>query len=359
MASMAGEYKIESRFNSNYSVPARRIVRMLSENARLSVTEIAKRLGLSRPATKERIRKLEIELGMKYTLEMSEQALGFTSPHLINIKFRKQPDYRKIRELLLSSYIPQLALITSGSYEMIVYANSFTTSEYAHWDKSMRILLGEYGVEWKSSEVVHRQLGFFPIRNEAIDRARIEDKYKPMLKLLNDDSRLSFQQLSKVLGMHFNTVKYNYDKLMSMNYVKRPTVTLPLLKNLTFMSFFASYTPVQGYEAASSNARLAFTTDDANPLISRYIICAPLIGSDDFFTMGVFDSHDVAYEADIQYHRGIFTRHNIRMKYADVKEVLVGRLPIRSIDTKKEYAMITWDPKLGRGPRRPAKLPIV
>ena len=344
---MAGEYKIESKFNTAYSMPTRKIVRMLSEDARLSVTEMAKRLSLSRPSVKEKLRRLETDLGMRYTLEVDEQAMGFTSPHLINIKFLKQPNYRKISELLLKSYIPQLALVTSGSYNMIVYANAFSTREYAQWDKSMRILLGDYAAEWKPSEVVHRQLGFFPLRGEAIDRARIEEKYKPMLKLLNNNSRISFQQLSKELGMHFNTVKYNYDKLMSMGYIKRPTVTLPLLKDITFISFFSRYTPVYGYESSSSNARLAFMTDDQNSLVSRYIICAPLIGSDDFFTMGAFDSHEVAYEADIKYHKSLFTKHNLKMRYGDVKEVLFGRLPIRSVDTKKEYATIVWDPKVG------------
>jgi hypothetical protein len=44
---------------------------------------------------------------------------------------------------------------------MAVYANALSSREYAHWDKSMQILLSDYGVEWKASEVVHRQLGYF------------------------------------------------------------------------------------------------------------------------------------------------------------------------------------------------------
>lgn len=344
MATMMGAYKIKSQFNTEYSLPTRRIVRMLSENARLSVTEIAKRLGISRPTVKERLRRLEADLGMRYTLEIDELALGLVSPHLINIRFRNEPDYTRIKELMLRSYIPQLALVTSGYYNMIVYANAFSTSEYARWDKSMRILLAEYGAEWRPSEVVHRQLGFFPIRNDTIDRSHMDGKYKLMLKLLNDNSRLSFQQLSKATGMHFNTVKYRYGKLMDMGYVKRPTVTLPMLRKLTFMSFFARYTPVLGYEASSANARLAFTTDDSDSLISRYLICSPLIGNDDFFTLGVFDSRQAAYEADVEYHRNVLANHNVKLRYAEVKEVLFGRLPIRSIDTKKEYATIIWNP---------------
>ena len=33
--------------------------------------------------------------------------------------------------------------------------------------------LEKYGVSWHSSQVVHRQLGFFPLRNALVDRLNI------------------------------------------------------------------------------------------------------------------------------------------------------------------------------------------
>lgn len=341
---MTEDYQIESKFNRNYSIVSRKIMRLLSEDSRVSVAEIAKKIALSRPTVKSKLASMQNELGMKYTIELDERALGFTSPHLITVKFKKRPNYSKIKELLLKSYIPQVAFSTNGSYDMIIYANAFSTSEYAHWDKSMRILLGEYGADWKPSEVVHRQLGFFPIRNEAISKAKIDDKYKQLIKNLNMNSRLSFQQLSKSLGIHFNTIKYNYGKLIELGYLKRPTITLNPLKGLSFMTFFSNYTPVQGYENSSANARLAFMSDDDLPLISRYLICAPLIGSHDFFTLGVFDSYNAAYNADVLYHKKMFVKHNIKIAFGEINEVLIGRLPIRSVDTRKEYNKIIWNP---------------
>ncbi|MGC9157064.1 MAG: hypothetical protein ACP5GD_02690 [Candidatus Micrarchaeia archaeon] len=35
-------------------------------------------------------------------------------------------------------------------------------------------------------------------------------------------------------------------------------------------------------------------------------------------------------------------KHKIRMEYAVVDKVLLGYLPIRSIDTAKEYKLIKW-----------------
>lgn len=341
---MYDEYKLESKFNKELSSVSRRILRLLSENARTTIAELSKKTGLSRPTVKSKLTALQNEFNIKYTLELDERAIGFSSPHLISVKFKKEPNWSKIREILSKSYIPQIAFTTSGSYDLIIYANAFSTSEYAHWDKSMSILLGEYGAEWRPSEVVHRQLGFFPIRTEVLVRTRLDDKYKRLLSLLNENSRLSFQQLSKLLNVHFNTVKYTYGKLFELGYIKRPTITMDLVKKLTFMTFFSNYTPVKGYENSSAAARLAFMQDDKDSLISRYLICAPLIGKHDFFTLGVFDSSNAAYNADIFYHKRVFQKHGVKIVTGKIKLLLLGRLPIRSIDIAKEYNKIIWEP---------------
>ena len=340
------QYEIESRFNKSYSIITRRIVRMLSENARLSVTEMSKQLGVSRPTIKEKIRRLESELGMHYTIELDEGMLGLNYPHLIAIRFNKKPDYAKVKELLLKSCIPQVAFSVDGDYNMVIYANALSGGAYAHWDKAMRILLGGYGAVWEPSEVMHRQLGFFPLRNETIERTNLDTKSKEMLKLLNENSRLSFQQLSKRLGMHFNTVKYNFDKLFKQGYIKRTTISMDMVKNISFLTFFANYTPAEGYESSSARARLAVFYDDQDPLISRYLISAPLIGSHDLFALLAFDDKATAYRYNLSYHKSLFVKHGIKMIYGEVKEVVLGRLPIRSMDTRKVFNKIIWSSDL-------------
>ena len=341
-------YDFHSAFNDKYSLVARRMLRLLSVNARTSISEMRDALGVSRATVKKKLDSLSKELNISYTLELDERKLGLVSPHLITIKFRQKPDYKKIADLLLKSYIPQVAAVTEGSYDMIIYANAFSTSDYAHWDKSMRILLGEYGALWLPSEVVHRQLGSFPLRNEIIDKSPVGDKYRVLLRELNTNSRQPFQHLSAKLGMHTNTLKYNYDRLLKEGLIKRPTIAFDMPKGLCMMSFFSNYVPGKGYEASSATARLAFTSDDKDPMISRYLICAPLIGVHDFFTLGVFDDKNTAYKRDVLHHKTIFKKHGIRMEHAEVKEVMVGRLPVRSIDTKKEYNKIIWTPEFIR-----------
>ncbi len=343
MATPDDAYEVKSTFNERYGILSRKMLRLLSEDSRVSISELAKALGVSRRTAANRLRGIEGEFSIKYSLELNEQVLNLTRPHLIAVKFKKKPDYDAITKMLQSSYIPQCAVATKGHYDMLVYANSHDSKEYAHWEKSMQILLSEYEADWRTSEIVHRQLGFFPIRNELLDRIDIPDKYKALLKILNVNSRASFNNISKELDMHVSSVAYNFNRLLKLGYIKRFTLSMDPPKDLSFMSFFAKYNPSRRYEVHCSIARKALMYDDPNSLVSRYLITAPLLGSYDFFTMGAFDNADVAYSADVKFHKHVFKEDKVRVVHAAVDRVLFGRLPIRSLDTSKEYNMIRWN----------------
>jgi DNA-binding Lrp family transcriptional regulator len=339
---MDSEHVFSSGFNERYNLVTRKLIRLLSQDSEASISKISKQIGMSRETTRNRLRKIESEFGINYTIEIDGEALNLADPHLIAVKFDSKPDFDKITSMLEKSYIPQLAVSIKGDYSMVICAIATSSREYAHWDKGMQIALSEYGADWRSSEVVHRQLGFFPFRNELIDRLQIAQKHKDILKALNANSRTSFHALSKQIGMHPNTLVYNRNKLIAMGYINRFTITMSKPRDVSLMSFFAKYRPRAGYEDASAQARQAFMSDDENSLISRYVLCAPLIGSYDFFTIGAFDDTETAHKRDVEYHRNLFKKQGIQMVCGEVDRVLMGRLPLRSVDTRKEYSTIKW-----------------
>jgi DNA-binding Lrp family transcriptional regulator len=334
--------EFSSEFNERHSTLVKRLLHTLSENSRAKINDISKSTGVSRRTITLKLNAMERELKINYTLEFNEEKLGLARPHLILARFNSKPDYGRIRRLLEGSHIPQMAASINGTYDLLIYANALSGQEYAHWDKKMQTLLSEYKVEWYASEVVHRQLGFFPLRNEIIERMPIKERYKKMLTILNSNSRIRFQELAKELGMNVNTASYNFNNLLKLDYIKSFTISIDAPKNVSLMTFFSKYVPSEGYERASAIARECFTGDDDNPLISRYLITAPLIGSYDFFTLGAFDDFKTAYKNDVLFHRNIFRRYGIKMAYGEIKELLIGKLPIRSMDTKRGYKTIIW-----------------
>lgn len=340
---MEPEYEFHSKFNDAYTIVTRRIVRKLSEDSRASISDLSKAVGVSRKTVAEKIKAAESALGITYTLDLNERTLGLVSPHLTLVKFEREPDYDEIAKIFSKTYIPQVVMVTKGAYDLVVYSNSFSNSEYALWDKSMQLKLSDYGIRWRTSEVVHKQLGFFPLRNEVIRRANMEETNKRILEILNDDSRISFSKLSAKLNMHFNTLTYRFRRMLDEKYINRFTLAMEKPKNTTLMSFFGNYTIGRGYEEASANARKAFISDDPDPIASRYLITAPLIGSYAFFTLGVFDDLASAQKYDIAYHKKSHKNSKVKLEYAEVERVLLGRLPIRSVDTKSEYKTIYWN----------------
>jgi DNA-binding Lrp family transcriptional regulator len=88
------DFELECKFNRSYSIVTRRILRMLSENSRVTLTEMARRLKISRRNITKRLKIIEKEFNIKYTLDLSKRNIGLVNPHIILIKFGKKPDFR-------------------------------------------------------------------------------------------------------------------------------------------------------------------------------------------------------------------------------------------------------------------------
>ena len=336
------DYGLESRFNKGHNTITRKIVEMLSDDSRTSIAEMSKVLGISRGTVSLWLKRAERAFGIRYTLDINEGKLGLENPHIILVKFAKRPEYGKIKEILDGSKPIQFAAKTKGDYDLLIYANTRSKIGYMNWDRRLRReLLVEYGGEWDTSDISFKSLGYLPLRGSAITSGIVPDKYKKMLALLNDNSRIPLNELSKELGLSYTATVYAFKRLMESGYVNRFTISLAPLEDVSLMSMAARFIPTSDYEGIDNLVRRFYTADDKDPLISRYVIAMPLVGSYDFFTIGVFDNPEIAYKSNILAYKREFKRYNkIDIRYAGITEVLVGRLPLRSIDAAKEFKSI-------------------
>ena len=336
-------YEAPSKFDQNYSIVTRKILRCLSEDSRISILELSKKINVSRRTAREKLDKAEKELGLHYITELNQPALNLTNPHMIWIKFTKTPDYNEIAKLLSSSYIPQLAVVTKGNFDMFIYANAITSGEYVHWDKHVQMLLSKYRVSWHSSDLAHINLGFFPLRNELLDRVNIDPNQKAILKMLNANSRVTFSEISKTIKMHFNTVAYNFNKLMRSGYIKRFTISIDMPPKSVGISMFSKYILSPEYEEDSAKSRPAYKTSGTEfPITNRYPLVCNLVGSSDAFITGIMDDYDTAYKHVVLKYKEIMQRQQAKVEFAKIDRVILGRLPLRSIDSGKEYNAIKW-----------------
>ncbi len=64
-----------------------KIIEILADDGRISISELASRIGLSAPSTTERIRKLEQDgIIIGFTVEINPKALGYTLEAIVRIK---------------------------------------------------------------------------------------------------------------------------------------------------------------------------------------------------------------------------------------------------------------------------------
>jgi len=92
-----------------------KILKKLQENARVSYTELGKEIGLSGPAVKERVHKLEesgVIQGYKAKLDFSK--LGFTLTVIINFKMNPGNIKRFIDKLKDMPEIVECNRVTGG-----------------------------------------------------------------------------------------------------------------------------------------------------------------------------------------------------------------------------------------------------
>lgn len=339
------DYEFQSEFNQRWSALVKKMVRLLSQDSRTSITELASKLEVSRKTVSDKLKRAEKELGLKYTMELNESALGLNNPHIILVKFTQKPDYLEVTKILESSHIPQLAVLVEGTYDLLIYANAENSEEYVYWDKTTQVRLAKYQAHWQPSDLAFRHLGFFPIRNVLLERLKISKKYKEILLLLNENARISLNEMSKRLGMKPNTLAYNFNKLLKMGYIKKFTITMQSPPNASMTSIFGKYIIAEGFEEDSMKMRKEITfLDDKLPLISRCLFSAQLIGSYDFFFVGVYDSPKIGLARLVSYYRARYKRHKVKTMHGTLGRVILGNFPTRSLDAKSEFNMIKWIP---------------
>jgi Lrp/AsnC family leucine-responsive transcriptional regulator len=120
----------------------RKILRELQKNARISYTELGKKIGLTGPAVKERVQKLE-ENGViqGYHAKLNLEKIGYSLVAIIHFKMNPGSIQTFIKELRKMPEIIEVNRITGGDNMIIKVA----LRESSHLEKIINRFI-EYGV---------------------------------------------------------------------------------------------------------------------------------------------------------------------------------------------------------------------
>ena len=237
------------------------ILTFLSMNCRLPIKTIAKELKLSEAEVSARIARLEKKYGIKYTLSIDISTLGYTEYIALGKFSNKMPterDIEEVKEKLESDPHVQIAMHTSGAYDIITYY----IAERDEWkgnawsvEKSLA-KFWEYmpegnRIDWSISWIDVDYYGKVMLRKKFInelgeDQIAIDEeshraerrKHMEVMKELLENSRIGFNSIDKKL--HFNqNSSYNIaKKLFNEKLINWYTMTM---ENPPAKSLYAIY----------------------------------------------------------------------------------------------------------------------
>ncbi len=107
----------------------RKILKILSMNGRASYSFIGKLTGLTASAAYNRVKILEKKYDISYIPEIDAQKLGYLS-YIVFIKLidNKLPPVKELKNVLENEPRIQLAITTTGDYDLILFSLQKTTA---------------------------------------------------------------------------------------------------------------------------------------------------------------------------------------------------------------------------------------
>jgi DNA-binding Lrp family transcriptional regulator len=261
----------------------------LYENSRSSMKKLGRELNISYHTVGATIKKLEKKYELNYTLELDETKLGFSEGRLVTIKFGKPPKSEYIREKLAKDIFVQAAYSAVGDFDILLYVVGLTNKDFQKWQFELRMKLSEYGPGFRSSTINEFTAGFFPLRNELIEKSPIlSETEKRIIKILNENSRIKFSQLIKKSKTTQMRVVYTLQKLKANGTIKRfSTLTQNPDKRL-FLAYTVSLIPNESHITLWKDWWAEMMKEDKYEATNDYSIIADVNGSCDGFYISTF-----------------------------------------------------------------------
>jgi len=333
-----------------YGYTKRAVLRVLSEDARASISDISKTARCSRSVASKYVKELEEEFGLHYTIDFKKDAIGLTYRYILWVKFATKPPKEKLIELFKEDNMVQFAAFTDGDFDMVVEAETNTGKNYILWETALAYKLVEYRPSMHPSQIVMTHIGFIPISNsllQTLDLSEhgLNDTDKKILLAMNENSRASYRDIAKKVGINEDTARYRISKIVSSGIVQRFSAIVTKPPTEYNITFFVTYRFAPGTEKRAAKARKYYMEVDGEmPLVNTFQILAPTSGSERFFVVACFNSKKEAIENGIEMHKEIFKGDDPKIIYAKIDDVLKGYLPIRNVDVRKLYNIIKWEP---------------
>ncbi len=328
-----------------YDFKAKAILRALSENSRASISDLAKTAHCSRITASKIMKKLIEEYGIKFGVEVDEDALGLFQRHLLIVKLQKKPKPEELSEIFKNDPYVDNVYLCEGDFNLIIHAVASDPMKYIVWESLLPGKLGGYGANIYPSELMHANFGYFPVSGNIISRfaKNIDDTDRKLIAALAEDSGIGMSELSKELKMNRTTIYYRLFTLEKQGMIKRFTISVGKPPFEYIMAYAVNYR----FNKTSSSRSVKMMEyykafDDKLPILTTFQLLAPMSGSFRFLGICLFDSRSAAVKGAVEAHKEIFSQEHVDLKQARIVGVIKGSYPFRNLDIANNYTRFKW-----------------
>jgi DNA-binding Lrp family transcriptional regulator len=322
------------------------ILRELSNDARVSLTNLAKVSGCSVVTAAKLVERLASRLDMRFTLEIDMDRLGFPERHILILKFKKRPDDAFLQDFFKDDRYAQDVYITKGDFDLLVFAAADTPINYIKWETDLAANLSDYAPELQPSEFVFPQLGYVPLNDTFTDfiskEMRADKKDKLILKTLNQNARMGYRELGKLTGINEDTIRYRVFKLVKKGMVRRFTIAVQNPGRGSLLSYFLRYRFDRDTTgSAFPQMRNHYMKEDKEPqLLNSFPMIAPISGSYRSFGMAFGADWKEVFYKGVKWHKILLKKEKVVERHALVLKPIKGLLPLRNLDASSNYRFI-------------------
>jgi DNA-binding Lrp family transcriptional regulator len=222
-------------------VKDKRILMLLAENSRMPLTQIAKKVKLSRDAINYRIKRME-EKGViiKFFPSLNYAKLGYYLFHvfvLMDELDTKEQD-KLINHLVIHSHVESvLEYNDRWDLEIVFIAKDLLefdsiilgiTEKFSHVviEKDKVEIIKRYKSQYIPPLIEKIKQPFEKVPEMRLDKVHIDKKDLKLLRLLSGNARASTYELGKNLGMSPDTVTYRMKKLIKERVIRKFTLLI-------------------------------------------------------------------------------------------------------------------------------------
>jgi DNA-binding Lrp family transcriptional regulator len=333
------------------------LLKLISVNSRLSISEMSKQLGIPKLAVYKLIDEVTKEYDLKFVPEINIpniwkyefirlskshskkellheaieklHGMGFEE-YIILFKFSNSiPTNEEINKALGGSYMPQFISKLQGESDLLMYAIAPNFTSMGNFVMEFATKLKNYNSTIVINKIFTTK-GFFPLRNELIKEFNVSSTYQRMLIELNKNGRCKFKELADTTKISQQQLKYAFERLIRANiierityYERKPSTTFNVLISIKAVN-------LSEYLATKDKWMLDEINDYANKHDAYSFICdvtSPFgaLAITSFNNKSEFDEFSSKLKTRLK---------GVEIKTMPIKDILLGHIGIRDFDMR-------------------------